>query len=164
MGLARARHDLEVQSRAFARSRRAHERGCAGRPRCLMCLGGAMPHTRSCGDARAGARPGGAHAACLAKYAEVALAPPPGAPTFKRWLFLTCKRQFTGQVQMQLAVALWANSSTRTRRTNQEHPRRQAYTPRRSAVAGEHAEGPRGCNRGPWTSSFGRWGSSTPRH
>ena len=76
---------------------------------CLTCLDrgdAADPLLRGCACRGSS---GWTHATCLVKSAEAAREPPPGEPTFNAWHFCpTCKQEFTGLVQLRLAIALWA--------------------------------------------------------
>ena len=46
---------------------------------------------------------------CLIRMAEAARALPPPAPPYASRAFCSaCKERFTGQVQLRLAIALWA--------------------------------------------------------
>ena len=143
-GIARARRDTDLEAQLRALSYVSHMSG--GAPddaRCLFCLDGgdaAEPLVRGC--ACRGSY-GWAHAACLIRMTEAARAPLPGEPTFTAWVCCsTCKQRFTGQVQLRLAVVLWARHA---RAVETDEERLCAAFEYSTALqdAGEHAEAAR---------------------
>ena len=141
---ARARRDmdLEVQSRALARV--SHMSGGGAGRRALSVLPRRRRHRRS---APAGVpcrgSSGWTHIGCLVKSAEAARAPPPPAPYFAPWLSCsTCKQQFTGQVLMRLAIALWVKHAYAVETDGMRLTAAELYA---AAIvdAGEHAEATR---------------------
>ena len=128
---------------ARARSPRAHELRCAGR-RALP-----IPSRRGqrrwhalFGGPRAGGPSGGRTwgASSSSRRPRQTPAGPPGQKTFAVWASCSaCKQEFTGQVKLRVAVALWAKHA-RTVETDDKRLLRWGSTPQRSGfMTGELA-------------------------
>ena len=141
-GLARGHRDREAQSRALARIA-LMSGGAPDDAHCMFCLGGSDatdPILRGCACRGSS---GWSHAGCLIRVAEAAPAMPPGEPTFTSWQSCsTCKQDFTGLVQLRLAIALWAKYEHLAETGCMRLAAASAYA-LALETAGEHAEAAR---------------------
>ena len=108
-GIARAHRDtnIEVQSRALA-CVSYRSGGAPDDAHCLFYLDrGDVTDQLVRGCACRGSS-GWSHVRCLILSAEAARVPPPPTPHLAAWYCCsTCKQEFTGLVQLRLAIALW---------------------------------------------------------
>ena len=143
-GIARARRDTDLEAQCRALAHISHMGGGApDEAHCLMCLDRgdtADPLLRGCACRGSS---GWTHVGCLIKMAEAAPAQPAPPARFAPWDGCsTCNQAFTGLVQLQLAIALWAKYA-RLLETHEDRISAAVVYAAALSSAGEHAEATR---------------------